>query len=84
MGFSAPGNATGVSYTLTTEDGAVISSGSDNISGGSTYTISQINIEVASGYLELTWTVESEDEDGNTFSEEESGFNGTVDFTAQQ
>jgi serine/threonine-protein kinase len=84
MGFSAPGNATGVSYTLTTEDGAVISSGSDNISGGSTYTISQINIEAASGYLELTWTVESEDEDGNTFSEEESGFNGTVDFTAQQ
>jgi serine/threonine-protein kinase len=84
MGFSVPSNATGVSYTLTTEDGAVISSGSYNVSGTTTYTISQVNIEVPSGYLELTWTVESEDEEGNTFSEEESGFNGTVDFTAQQ
>jgi serine/threonine-protein kinase len=83
MGFSAPEDAVAVSYTLTSGDGAVISSGSDNISGGTTYTISQINIDVPSGYLELFWTIESEDEDGDTFSEEENGFSGTVDFTPQ-
>jgi serine/threonine-protein kinase len=83
MGFSVPEDATGISYTLTTEDGAVISSGSDSVSGGSTYTISQINIEVPSGYLELDWTIESEDEDGNTVTTVENGYSAGVDFTAQ-
>jgi serine/threonine-protein kinase len=83
MGFSVPEDATGISYTLTTEDGAVISSGSDSVSGGSTYTISQINIEVPSGYLELDWTIESEDEDGSTVTTVENGYSAGVDFTAQ-
>jgi serine/threonine-protein kinase len=83
MGFPTPEGATAVFYSLTTESGKVISSGSENVSGTTTYTISQKNIEEASGYLELTWTVESQDEDGNTFSEDVSGFSGAVDFTAQ-
>jgi serine/threonine-protein kinase len=84
MEFSVPENASAVSYTLTKADGSVISSQSERISEGTTtITISKINIDVESGYLELTWTIESEDEEGNTVSTEENGFSGTVDFSLQ-
>jgi serine/threonine-protein kinase len=84
MEFAVPENATGVSYTLTKEDGEVISSQSERISEGTTLiTISKINIDAESGYLELVWTIDETDEEGNVFSSEESGFSGTVDFTIQ-
>ncbi len=82
--FTVPENAVSVSYTLTKDDGEVISNQSERISEGTTtITISKINIDVATGYLELIWTTESTDEMGNVVQTEESGFSGTVDFTMQ-
>lgn len=82
--FSVPANAVSVSYTLTKEDGEVISNQSERISEETTtITINKNNIDVESGYLELIWTIESTDELGNVVQTEESGFSGTVDFTMQ-
>ena len=79
-----PANAVSVSYTLTKEDGEVISNQSERISEETTtITINKNNIDVESGYLELIWTIESTDELGNVVQTEESGFSGTVDFTMQ-
>ena len=69
---------------MTKEDGEVISNQSERISEGTpSITISKVNIDVSSGYLELIWTIETTDEQGNTIQTEESGFSGTVDFTKQ-
>jgi serine/threonine-protein kinase len=82
--FSVPEDAVSVAYTLTKDDGEVISSQSEMIAEGSaTITISKINIDAESGYLELVWTIDAYDEDGNITQVEESGFSGTVDFTIQ-
>jgi beta-lactam-binding protein with PASTA domain len=82
--FSVPENAVSVEYTLSKDDGEVISNQSEMISEGTTsITISKINIDAESGYLELIWTVESVDEEGNVTQTEEVGFSGTVDFTVQ-
>ena len=82
--FTVPENAVSASYTLTKEDGEVISNQSERISEGTpSITISKVNIDVPSGYLELIWTIETTDELGNTIQTEESGFSGTVDFTMQ-
>lgn len=82
--FSVPENAISVSYTLTKEDGEVISNQSERISEGTTMiTISKINIDVDAGFLELIWTLEETDEEGNVTQTEENGFSGTVDFTMQ-
>jgi serine/threonine-protein kinase len=82
--FSVPENTVSVAYTLTKDDGEVISNQSERISEGTTsITISKINIDAESGYLELVWTIQSVDEDGNTVETEENGFSGTVDFTVQ-
>ena len=82
--FTVPENAVSASYTLTKEDGEVISNQSERISEGTpSITISKVNIDVPSGYLELIWTIETTDELGNAIQTEESGFSGTVDFTMQ-
>jgi serine/threonine-protein kinase len=82
--FSVPENAVSVAYTLSMEDGEIISSQSELISEGTTsITISKININAESGYLELFWTIASTDEEGNQIETEEVGFDGTVDFSVQ-
>lgn len=78
--YSAPENAVSASYTVTGSDGVVYDSGTVDVDGSLTVSVS--DMECDSGTVTITWTIEVIDEEGlsETSTKQESH---SVKFTKQ-